>query len=303
MKITLSQAFQIKDLGPLKYFLGLEIARSNKGISVCQRKYALDVLNDAGYLGCKPVSTPMDPTIQLSQDSSNGIPLPDATSYRVLIGKLLYLTITRPDIMFAVHKLSQFLSAPHDIHLTAAYRVLRYLKNDPGKGLFYSVDPDIGFNAFSDSDWATCLHSRKSVTGFCVFLGDSLVSWKSKKQKVASRSSAEAEYRAMADTTKELIWLENILHEMKIKTSGSSNLYCDNTVALHIASNSVFHERTKHVELDCHVVRHRYKDGLLNLMHITTENNLADLFTKPVQPSVFKALMSRFQTSSLFLPS
>ncbi|KAG7541920.1 hypothetical protein ISN45_Aa07g019630 [Arabidopsis thaliana x Arabidopsis arenosa] len=270
-------------------------------LSVCQRKYALDLLDSVGLLGSKPVATPMDSTIQLTTES--GDLLPDATVYRALIGKLLYLTITRADISFAVHKLSQFLAQPRTDHLAAAHRIVRYLKGDPGRGLFYSAQSEIRLQAFSDSDWGTCQDTRRSTTGYCVFLGNSLISWKAKKQQTASRSSAEAEYRALADTTCELLWLSQLLRDLHIKVTGPANLYCDSTAAIHIASNSVFHERTKHIEIDCHIVRDRLRAGFLNLLHVTTDNQLADLFTKALPPKTFKMLMSRYAFSSLFLPA
>ncbi|KAG7551468.1 Retrotransposon Copia-like N-terminal [Arabidopsis thaliana x Arabidopsis arenosa] len=301
LKATLATAFKLKDLGPVKYFLGLEIARNKTGISICQRKYTLDLLESVGLLGCKPVATPMDSDIQLHAES--GDLLPDATVYRALIGKLLYLTITRADITYAVHKLSQFLSQPRTQHLAAAHRIVRYLKGDPGRGLFYSAQSEIRLQAFSDADWGTCPDSRRSTTGYCVFLGTSLISWKSRKQQTASRSSAESEYRALADTTCELIWLTQLLKDLHVHITGPANLYCDSTAAIQIASNSVFHERTKHIEIDCHIVRDRLKAGFLHLMHVTTDNQLADLFTKALPPKTFKMLMSRYAFSSLFLPS
>ncbi|CAE5963143.1 unnamed protein product [Arabidopsis arenosa] len=301
LKATLAAAFKLKDLGQVKYFLGLEIARNKDGISLCQRKYTLDLLESVGFLGCKPVATPMDYTVHLHAES--GDILPDATVYRALIGKLLYLTITRADITYAVHKLSQFLAQPRTHHLEAAHRVIRYLKGDPGRGLFYSAHSEIRLQAFSDADWGTCQDTRRSTTGFCVFLGDSLISWKAKKQQTASRSSAESEYRALADTTCELLWLSKLLKDLHVHISGPATIYCDSTAAIHIASNSVFHERTKHIEIDCHIVRDKLRAGFLNLMHVTTDNQLADLFTKALPPKTFKLLMSRYAFSSLFLPA
>ncbi|KAG7571956.1 Reverse transcriptase RNA-dependent DNA polymerase [Arabidopsis suecica] len=299
--VKTAHAFKLKDLGQVKYFLGLEIARNKDSISLCQRKYTLDLLESVGFLGCKPVATPMDSTVHLHAES--GDILPDATVYRALIGKLLYLTITRADITYAVHKLSQFLAQPRTHHLEAAHRVIRYLKGDPGRGLFYSAHSEIRLQAFSDADWGTCQDTRRSTTGFCVFLGDSLISWKAKKQQTASRSSAESEYRALADTTCELLWLSKLLKNLHVHISGPATIYCDSTAAIHIASNSVFHERTKHIEIDCHIVRDKLRAGFLNLMHVTTDNQLADLFTKALPPKTFKLLMSRYAFSSLFLPA
>ena len=159
----------------------------------------MDLLSDFGSLGCKPVSTPIEPNLKLSLE--DGKDLLDVSMYRRLIGKLLYLTLTRPDISYVVNRLSQFLSKPKVPHLLAAQHVLRYLKRVSRQGLFYSATSQLQLTAFTDSDWARCPDSRRSVTGFCVFLGNSLVSWKSKKQYIVSRFSAEAEYRAMANAT------------------------------------------------------------------------------------------------------
>ena len=203
VKQFLHQTFPIKYLGKLKYFLGIEVARSAKGIFLCQRKYALDILADSGFSGAKPVSFPIESTLKLSAHNTSPT-LSDPASYRRLIGRLLYLTITCPDLSYVIQTLSQYMSNPHTTHLQAAERVLRYVKTTPSQGLLLKTDSTFHLKAYSDSDWAGCIDTRRSVTGYLVFLGDSLISWKLKKQPMVSRSSTEAEYRALATTSCEL---------------------------------------------------------------------------------------------------
>ncbi|CAM8888286.1 unnamed protein product [Rhodiola kirilowii] len=278
VKAFIHDAFRIKDLGTLKYFLGLEVARSSKGIFINQRKYVLDLLAETGLLACKPSSTPMDVKEKLALSTAEKIS--DPTQYRKLVGKLVYLNVTRPDIAFAVHTLSQFLASPTTDHLQAAQRVLRFIKGAPGQGLFYPAKGSLVLEAFCDADWASCPVTRRSTTGYCVKLGPSLISWRTRKQATVSRSSAESEYRAMANTCCELVWLNALLRDLHITVPTPIALYCDNQSATHIAKNPVFHERTKHIELDCHLVRQHFTSGFISPRFIASSNQPADMFTK-----------------------
>jgi len=276
---TLHNKFKVKDLGQLRYFLGIEILRSDKGILLNQRKYTLELLSKVGLGGAKPASTPMEMNIKLTTveyDSMVGnVNDPILTyvhSYQQLIGKLIYLTITRPDICFAVQVLSQFMQHPKRSHWDAALRVLRYLKGAPGQGILLKKGSITSLTAFCDSDWAACPNTRRSITGYIIMLGESMVSWKSKKQHTVSRSSAEAEYRSMAGAVSKIIWLVGLLKDLKVDIITPVRLWCDNKAAMQIASNPMFHERTKHIEIDCHFVREKLKDGLIKPEHIRTKS-------------------------------
>ncbi|KAG5228832.1 RmlC cupins superfamily protein [Salix suchowensis] len=214
LKQFLNGHFWIKDLGLLKYFLGVEVARSKEGILICQRKYTLDILEEVGLLGVKPTKIPMEPELALTSTDSEA--LKDPTQYRRLIGKLIYLTITRQEITYAVNTLSQFMQEPKLHHLKASRQILQYLKNAPGQVLLFSQKGHLNLVSYCDADWAKCPITRRSVTGYCIFLGNSLISWKSKKQVTVSRSSAEAEYRSMAAATCELTWLRYLLKDLQV---------------------------------------------------------------------------------------
>ncbi|GMI83719.1 hypothetical protein HRI_002041200 [Hibiscus trionum] len=280
----LQSHFKLKLLGPLKYFLGFEIARNDNGISLSQRHYTLQLLEDIGCLGKKPADTPIIASHKLSVHE--GELLYDPQIYRRLVGRLLYLTHTRPDITFAVHLLSQFVSSPRQPHLQVVHHLLSYLKKSPGQGLFFSKHNNLQLRAFVDANYGSCPDTRRSTTGYCTYLGDSLISWKSKKQNTVSRSSCKAEYRTMASATYELTWLTALLSSFGIAISQTS-LFCDNQSAVHLASNQVFHEHSKHIEVDCHFIREKVTIGFLKLFHIRSIDQLADMFTKALPSSLF----------------
>jgi len=210
-------------------------------------------------MSSKSVDTPMDLNTKLLPNQ--GKPISDPEQYRRLVGKLNYLTVTRPDISFvAVSVVSQFLNSPCEDHWNAVIRILKYIKKSPGKGLLYGSNNHTRVVCYSDADWAGSPY-RRSTSGYCVSIGGNLISWKSKKQSVVARSSAEAEYRTMASAACELVWLKQLLQELQFGDVTQMTLVCDNHVALHISSNPVFHERTKHIEIDCHFVREKVMSG------------------------------------------
>lgn len=280
LKASLHTSFHMKDLGSLAYFLGLEIHRSCKGIFVNQHKYLNDILTLAGLQHTTPVATPMEVNVKYRKDE--GELLQDPTMYRRLVGSLVYLTITRPDISFAVNLLSQFMASPRHLHLAAAKRILRYLSGTSHRGIFFPTGSSLTLVAYSDADWAGCPDTRRSTTGWCVYLGNALISWKCKKQERVSKSSTEAEYRAMSATCSEITWLRGLLSELGYPQSDPTLLHGDNTSAIQIVANPIYHERTKHIEVDCHSIRESFDNGVISLPHVSTDQQIADILTKPL---------------------
>ncbi|GJT84605.1 putative RNA-directed DNA polymerase [Tanacetum coccineum] len=214
-KSYLNTKFMIKDLGKLKYFLGIEVIDTDRGLCLSQKKYCLDLLSNFGLLACKPSAIPLEQNLTITNEPSSTDPVLDnVTEYQKLIGKLIYLTHTRPDISYSVHCLSQFMHKPLKSHLKIALKVLRYLKSSLCIGIHIVKQPKFSLEAFVDADWAKCIITRKSVTGYCIKLNGSLVSWKSKKQNTLSKSTTEAEYRAMASVTSEIVWILKILKDL-----------------------------------------------------------------------------------------
>ena len=282
-KKYLSSKFLIKDLGKLKYFLGIEVLDIEQGICLTQRKYCTELLSEFGMLGCKSCGTPIETNPDnkaLVSKFGDDEPLSCITSYQKLVGKLIYLTLTRPDIAYSVHCLSQVMHKPMKSHLRLAFRVLRYLKNEPGLGITFKENASTDLKVFVDSDWAKCKVTRRSVTGYSVFLGNSLVSWKSKKQAVVARSSTEAEFRAMCNVCCEVMWITKILVDLHVNVSLPVDMYCDNKSTMQIAVNPVLHERSKHFEIDLYFLREKVASGFIKTVKVKSEDNVADLFTK-----------------------
>ncbi|XP_019433388.1 PREDICTED: uncharacterized protein LOC109340218 [Lupinus angustifolius] len=234
----------------------------------------------------------MDYNIKLHSTSRS--PLPDPAPYRRLLGKLFYLTNSRLDISYAVSHSCQFNSCPTNQHLQVANRILRYLKSSLALGLFFPAQNTTTLKGFSYSDWAACLETIKSVTGWCFFLDSSLISWKSKKQTFVSKSSTEAEYRALGMASCEAQWLLYLFQDLHIPHPTPISLYYDNNSTLHISANPIFHECTKHIEIDYHIVRERVQNDTFLLLPIASSSQLANLLTKPLSPMPFHSNISKF---------
>ncbi|KAJ9566010.1 hypothetical protein OSB04_001976 [Centaurea solstitialis] len=280
----LSSEFPMSDLGPLSFFLGIAASRSKSGLFLSQTAFAQEILARADMVSCNPCSTPADTKTKLAVD---GEPVSDPTLYRSLAGALQYLTFTRPDIAYAVQQVCLFMHDPRLPHFNALKRILRYLKGTLSHGLHIKASAVDRLVAYSDADWAGCPNTRRSTSGFCVYLGDNLVSWSSKRQHVVSRSSAEAEYRGIANVVAETAWLRNLLLELYCPLSRATVVFCDNVSAMYLASNPVQHQRTKHVEIDLHFVRERVAIGHVRVLHVPSAYQYADIFTKGLPTSLF----------------
>ncbi|KAL2228363.1 UNVERIFIED_CONTAM: Retrovirus-related Pol polyprotein from transposon RE1, partial [Sesamum indicum] len=294
-KIKLHNLFTIKNLGKARFFLGLEIGRSNEGMIVTQSKYVRDIIADAGLTQCKATNTPLPTGLQVK--AASGQQLSNPEPYRRLLGRLLYLGFTKPDICHATQQLSQFMQSPCQDHWEAALHLIKYLKGTLHRALHFNSNNSFTLEAYCDADWATCKGTRKSLTGYCIFLGGSLISWKTKKQTTVSRSTAEAEYRSMGSTTCELIWIHSLLKDLKVDVQTPIPFYCDNQAVLYITANLVFHERTKHIEIDCHLVRDMYKEGFITPKHIASKEQPANLFTKILTAGPLQLLLNRVQSN------
>ena len=198
----------------------------------------------------------------------------------------------------SVHQVSQYLSTPRSTHYAVVLRILRYLKGTLFHGLFYLAQSPLVLRAFSDADWAGDLTDRSSTTGYCFLLSSSSISWRSKKQTFVARSSTKVEYHALVDTTSELPWLRWLLNDLGVSTSSTTPLYCDNQSAIHIAHNDVFHERTKHIEIDCHFIRYHLVHGALKLLSVSSKDQLANIFTKSLSKGRIRDLVDNLKLVS-----
>jgi hypothetical protein len=273
----MSEKFRMSMMGKISFFLGLQISQSPRGIFINQSKYALESLKKYGFESCEPVDTPMKEKSKLDEDL-NGVPT-DPTQYRGMIGTLLYLTSSRPDLQFAICMCARYQAKPTVKHLLAVKRIFRYLRGTVHRGLWYPKDSSIALTAYADADHAGCQDTRRSTSGSAQLLGDRLVSWSSKRQKSAAISSTEAEYIAMSGCCAQILWMRSQLTDYGLAFH-KIPMYCDNKSAIALCCNNVQFSRAKHIDIRFHFIKEQIENGVMELYFVDTEYQLADIFTK-----------------------
>ncbi|GJU68696.1 ribonuclease H-like domain-containing protein [Tanacetum coccineum] len=265
---SLHQEFAMTDLGPHNYFLGISVTHDSSGLFLSQKKYAIEILEKVHMVNCNPSRTPVDTESKLGVDGDS---VSDLTLYRSLPGSLQYLTFTRSDISYAVQQL---------FSSSTTYLV-----------------------ACSDVDWAGCPTTRRSTSGYCVFLGNNLLSWSSKHQPTLSCSSAEAEYHGVANAVAETCWLRNLLRELHTPLTSATLVYCDNASAVYLSCNPVQHHRTKHIEIDIHFVRDLVAAGQVRVLHVPSHYQFTDIFTKGLPSALFEEFRSSLSVRCPLAPT
>ena len=279
--------FEMSMVGELTFFLGLQVKQMEEGTFVSQSKYAKNLVKKFGLESSKTAKTPMSTTTKLTKDE-NGAKV-DPTLYRSMIGSLLYLTASRPDICYSVGVCARYQGNPMESHVKAVKRIIRYVHGTTDYGLWYTNDSNPILVCFSDADWAGNTDDRKSTSGGCFYLGNNLVSWHSKKQNSISLSTAEAEYIAAGSCCAQLLWMKQMLKDYGFDLD-TLTVFCDNTSAINISKNLVQHSRTKHIDIRHHFIRELVENKTLVLEYIETEKQIADIFTKALDSVRFDSL-------------
>ena len=283
----MQQEFEMSMVGELTYFLGLQVRQTDEGTFVSQSKYARNLVKKFGLENSKHTNTPMSTTLKLTRDE-NGVKV-DPTLYRSMIGSLLYLTASRPDICYSVGVCARYQGNPMESHVTAVKRIIRYVNSTVDFGIWFSKDTNANLVCYSDADWAGNADDRKSTSGGCFYLGNNLVSWHSKKQNSISLSTAEAEYIAAGSCCTQLLWMKQMMidYGFDLKTL---TIFCDNTSAINISKNPVQHSRTKHIDIRHHFIRELVENDVVILEHVETSKQIADIFTKALDAVRFSSL-------------
>lgn len=285
-KKSMKLEFDMTDLGKMKYFLGVEVQQSSKGIHLCQRKYAREILDRFGMGSCNSVKNPMVPGTKLSKEVGGADV--DATLFKQMVGSLMYLTATRPDMMYVVCLISRYMAKPKEAHMLAAKRVLRYLKGTLDLGVFYKRGVKDVLLAFTDSDYAGDVDDRKSTSGYVFLMCEGAVSWSSKKQPVVALSTTEAEFVAAAACACQGVWMKRILNQLGHTNCKCISVLCDNNSTIKLSRNPVMHGRSKHIDVRFHFLRDLTRDGAVKLEYCGTNEQVADVMTKPLKLETFE---------------
>ncbi|GJY83174.1 putative ribonuclease H-like domain-containing protein, partial [Tanacetum coccineum] len=280
--------FQMSSIGELTNFLRLQVKQKKEGIFISQDKYVAEILKKFDLVSVKTAITPMETKVALTKDEE-AVDV-DVHLYRSMIGSLMYLTASRPDIMYAVCVCSRFQVTPKTSHLNAVKRIFKYLKGKPHLGLWYPRESPFDLEAFSDSDYGGSNLDRKSTTGGCQFLGQRLISWQCKKQTIVATSTTEAEYVAAANCCGQVLWVQNQLLDYGFNFM-NTKIHIDNESTICIAKNPVYHSKIKHIEIRHHIIRDCYEKKLISVEKIHTDLNVTDLLTKPFDGPRFNYLV------------
>ncbi|GJT55845.1 putative ribonuclease H-like domain-containing protein [Tanacetum coccineum] len=283
--------FQMSSIGELSFFLGLQVKQKSDGIFINQDKYVAKILKKFDFASVKTASTPMETNKPLTKDEEAEDV--DVHLYRSMIGSLIYLTASRPDIMFVVCVCARFQLTPNISHLHVVKRIFRYLKGQPKLGIWYPRDSPFDLEAFSNSDYAGASLDRKFTTGGCQFLAKRLISWQCKKQTIVANSTTEAEYVAAANCCGQVLWIQNQMLNYGYNLI-NTNIYIDNESTICIVKNPVSHTKTKHIEIRYHFIRDSYEEKLIQVIKIHTDKNVVDHLTKSFNVSRFNFLIASF---------
>ncbi|GJX61879.1 retrovirus-related pol polyprotein from transposon TNT 1-94, partial [Tanacetum coccineum] len=282
--------FKMSMTGKISFFLGLQIFQNPRGIFINQSKYALESLNKYHFDSCDPVDTPMVEKFKMDEDKEGKAV--DPSHYCGMIGTLLYLIASRPDLQFSICMCARYQARPTEKHLHAVKRIFQYLKGTVNRGLWYPKDSSIALTAFADADHAGCQDTRRSTSGSMQFLGDRLVSWSSKRQKSAAISSTEAEYIAMSGCCAQILWMRSQLTDYGLGFN-KIPMYCDNKSAIALSCNNVQHSRSKHIDIRFHFIKEHVENGVIELYFVNTEYQLADIFTKDLARERIEFLINK----------
>eukprot|EP00253_Pinus_taeda_P007274 PITA_07274 len=284
-KAVMKSEFEMTNLGFLRYFLGIEVDQSENGVFISQDKYVEAMLKRFNMQNSKAAMTPTVVGLKLTkEDSSKDF---DPKLYKSIVGSLMYLTATRAYIMHAVSLISRFMERPKETHWQATKRILRYVNGTKRFGILYSSSESFMLTGYNDNDWARSVDDRKSTSGYVFHMGSGAISWASKKQPVVSLSTTEAEYVAATASNIQAVWLRRVLRDLCHAQENGTTIYCDNSSAIALSKNSVFHKRTRHINTKFHFICELVNNGEIVLQHCRTEDQLADILTKPLAKKRF----------------